>query len=141
MATPVDVTQTRDNVFEMAASTIRFGPGATAEVGMDLAGMGAKRVCLVTDENVGKLESIRVAQEAMAREGVEFVVFDGVRVEPKDYSWVLPRFGSGRSRLIVCTGSRLQLTMHDRAVLMRISRLVSPIFPLLPFFSCNKGLN
>ena len=39
----------RDTAFEMAASSIRFGPGVTAEVGSDLVDLGARRVLVVTD--------------------------------------------------------------------------------------------
>ena len=35
--------------FEMAASSIRFGPGATREVGMDLSELGVKRAMVVTE--------------------------------------------------------------------------------------------
>ena len=35
--------------FEMAASNIRFGPGVTREVGMDLADLGARKVLEITD--------------------------------------------------------------------------------------------
>ncbi|KAK3897231.1 hypothetical protein C8A05DRAFT_39228, partial [Staphylotrichum tortipilum] len=76
----------KEYAFEMAASAIRFGPGVTREVGMDLRNMGAKRVAVVTDETVGGLEVMTVVMEALEREGVEFRVFAGVRVEPKDYS-------------------------------------------------------
>lgn len=70
----------------MAASSIRFGPGVTQEVGMDLKNMGAKRVCVVTDENVNKLDAMRQVREALGREGIPFEVYDKVRVEPKDSS-------------------------------------------------------
>jgi hydroxyacid-oxoacid transhydrogenase len=70
----------------MAASSIRFGPGVTQEVGMDLKNMGAKRVCVVTDENVNKLDAMRQVRESLAREGIPYEVYDKVRVEPKDSS-------------------------------------------------------
>lgn len=70
----------------MAASSIRFGPGVTQEVGMDLKNMGAKRVCVVTDENVDKLDAMRQVREALTREGVPFEVYANVRIEPKDSS-------------------------------------------------------
>lgn len=72
----------------MAASSIRFGPGVTQEVGMDLKNMGAKKVCVVTDETVDRLDAMRQVREALTREGVNFEVYNKVRIEPKDSSYV-----------------------------------------------------
>lgn len=89
LATPTDPSQQKEYAFEMAASSIRFGPGSTKEVGMDFKNMGAKRVCIVTDTNVAQLDAMKQATEGLAREGIEFTVFDKVRTEPKDSSYVL----------------------------------------------------
>ncbi|KAL8924944.1 MAG: hypothetical protein Q9208_003827 [Pyrenodesmia sp. 3 TL-2023] len=70
----------------MAASSIRFGPGSTKEVGMDFKNMDAKKVCVVTDGNVAKLDAMKQAVEGLNREGVEFTVFERTMVEPKDSS-------------------------------------------------------
>lgn len=70
----------------MAASSIRFGPGVTQEVGMDLKNMGAKRVAVVTDETVDKLDAMRQVREALIREGINFSVYNKTRIEPKDSS-------------------------------------------------------
>ena len=86
LATPVDTSRQKEYAFEMAASSIRFGPGCTKEVGMDFKNMGAKRVCVVTDSNVAKLDAMKQVVEGLTREGVEFTVFDQVMVEPKDHS-------------------------------------------------------
>ena len=86
LATPIDVTRQKEYAFEMAASSIRFGPGCTKEVGMDFANMGAKRICVVTDSNVLKLDAMKQVSEGLNKEGIEFTVFDKVNVEPKDYS-------------------------------------------------------
>ncbi|ORY00165.1 iron-containing alcohol dehydrogenase-domain containing protein [Clohesyomyces aquaticus] len=86
LATPISTSQQKEYAFEMAASSIRFGPGCTKEVGMDFKNMGSKRVMVVTDPNVRKLEAMRQVTQALEREGVNFKVFDGVRVEPKDSS-------------------------------------------------------
>ncbi|KAK4155702.1 sulfite reductase [NADPH] flavoprotein component-like protein [Chaetomidium leptoderma] len=85
-ATPRDPAQQKEYAFEMAASSIRFGPGVTREVGMDLKNMGAKRVCVVTDATVDKLEAMRQVREALDAEGIEYRVYGRVMVEPKDYS-------------------------------------------------------
>jgi hydroxyacid-oxoacid transhydrogenase len=86
LATPLDHSQQKEYAFEMAASSIRFGPGCTKEVGMDFKNMGAKRVMVVTDPNVRKLDAMKQVVEGLEREGVTFEVFDNVRVEPKDSS-------------------------------------------------------
>ncbi|KAH9907590.1 iron-containing alcohol dehydrogenase-domain containing protein [Xylariomycetidae sp. FL2044] len=85
-ASPLDPAHQKEYAFEMAASSIRFGPGVTQEVGMDFKNMGAKRVCVVTDPTVRRLTAVRQVEEALAREGVEYEIFDKVRVEPKDSS-------------------------------------------------------
>ncbi|RMZ68316.1 ADH4-alcohol dehydrogenase IV [Pyrenophora seminiperda CCB06] len=72
--------------FEMAASSIRFGPGCTKEVGMDFKNMGSKRVMVVTDPTVRKLDAMKQVVEGLEREGVTYEIFDKVRVEPKDHS-------------------------------------------------------
>lgn len=86
MATPIDPSQQKEYAFEMAASSIRFGPGSTKEVGMDFTNLGAKKVMVVTDQNVAKLDAMKNAIEALTKEGIQFTVYDKVRVEPKDYS-------------------------------------------------------
>lgn len=53
---------------------------------MDFKNMGAMKVCVVTDSNVGKLDAMKQSIEGLTKEGVEFTVFDKVNVEPKDYS-------------------------------------------------------
>lgn len=86
LATPVDASRQKEYAFEMAASSIRFGPGCTKEVGMDLKNMGASRVCVVTDATVGKLDTMKQVSEALSREAIDFTVFDRTRIEPKDTS-------------------------------------------------------
>jgi hydroxyacid-oxoacid transhydrogenase len=53
---------------------------------MDMKNLGAKRVMLVTDGTVRKLDAVKNAVAALEREGVQYEVFDGVKVEPKDSS-------------------------------------------------------
>lgn len=86
LATPVNAFRQREYAFEMAASSIRFGPGCTKEVGMDLKNMGASRVCVVTDATVGKLDAMKQVSESLSMEAIDFTVFDRTRIEPKDNS-------------------------------------------------------
>ena len=60
---------------------------------MDFKNIGAKRVCVVTDKTVRNLDAMRQVQEGLDREGVEYCIFDGVRVEPKDTSYVTIHIG------------------------------------------------
>lgn len=53
---------------------------------MDFKNMGSKRVCVVTDKNVAKLDAMHQVVEGLTREGVEFTVYDETRMEPKDSS-------------------------------------------------------
>ena len=83
----MDSSQQKEYAFEMAASSIRFGPGVTKEVGMDFKNMGAKKVMVVTDGTVLKLDAMKQVQEGLDREGIPYEIFSRSRVEPKDYSY------------------------------------------------------
>ena len=68
----------------MACSNIRYGYGVTQEVGMDFANMKAKKVGVYTDKNVAQLPALKVAVDSLTKAGVNFEVYDDVRVEPTD---------------------------------------------------------
>jgi hydroxyacid-oxoacid transhydrogenase len=76
-----------ETAFQMDTSGIKVGPGATREVGADMARLGCRRVLVVTDPRLAALEPVAVATEALRREGIETEVFDRVRVEPTDASF------------------------------------------------------
>ncbi|XP_072323748.1 hydroxyacid-oxoacid transhydrogenase, mitochondrial [Scyliorhinus torazame] len=80
-------TRTTDYAFEMACSNIRYGEGVTNEVGMDLQNIGARNVCVMTDKNVAKLPPVNAVLNSLVKNGVNFKVFDKVRVEPTDGSF------------------------------------------------------
>lgn len=86
LATPVDLSQQKEYAFEMAASSIRFGPGCTKEVGMDFTNLGAKKVMVVTDSTVEKLDAMKQVIQGLETEGIAYEVYNKVKVEPKDYS-------------------------------------------------------
>lgn len=77
----------RETAFTMDTSSIKYGPGTTREVGDDMRRLGAKRVLVVTDARIAKLEPVAVAMEALKQAGLDAVLFDGVRVEPTDVSF------------------------------------------------------
>src|SRR5713226_6334234 len=73
--------------FELAASSIRFGPGVTHEIGMDLAEMKAKRVMVLTDPNLAKLAPVETVLQSLRDNKISFALFDRVHVEPTDVSF------------------------------------------------------
>jgi hydroxyacid-oxoacid transhydrogenase len=75
-----------ETAFNMASSNIRYGPGASLEIGMDLADMGAKNVMVVTDPNLAKLDFVSAILGALEEQSVGYTLFDQVRVEPTDAS-------------------------------------------------------
>jgi len=77
----------REYAVQLAASNIRFGPGVTREVGMDVAEAGLHRVLVLTDPNLAKLPPVAKTLEALESEGIEFELYDRVRVEPTDTSF------------------------------------------------------
>src|SRR5580704_12648757 len=74
--------------FEMAASSIRFGPGVTREVGMDLADHRARKVLVITDPVLASLAPVQTVLESLESAGIDFVLYDRVRVEPTDESFL-----------------------------------------------------
>ncbi len=77
----------KDYAFEMGTSNLRFGPGTTHEVGKDLADMGLERVMVVADPNLRDLPPVLAVEESLRAEGIDFAMFDRVRVEPTDVSF------------------------------------------------------
>jgi hydroxyacid-oxoacid transhydrogenase len=78
----------REIAFEMAASNIRFGAGATREVGKDLADLQVRRVMVVSDPVVSRLAPAQTVMESLAAEKIACVLYDRVRVEPTETSFL-----------------------------------------------------
>jgi hydroxyacid-oxoacid transhydrogenase len=76
-----------ESIFTLDTSSIKFGPGATREIGADLEGLGVRRVMVVTDPRLAQLEPLSVAMASMRAAGIDAVLYDQVRVEPTDGSF------------------------------------------------------
>jgi hydroxyacid-oxoacid transhydrogenase len=72
----------------MDTSSIKFGPGATREVGADMSRLGGRRVMVVTDPRLAAGEAVATALDALRREGIDAVLYDRVRVEPTDATFM-----------------------------------------------------
>jgi hydroxyacid-oxoacid transhydrogenase len=75
-----------ETAFTMDASSIKFGLGATRELGSDMQQLGVKRAMLVTDPNLANSQAVVVALTALRGAGIDTALFDQVRVEPTDAS-------------------------------------------------------
>ena len=76
-----------ESAFTMDASSIKYGPGATREVGHDVRKWGARRVMVVTDPNLAGTEPVAMVLDALRESGIDAVLFDQVEVEPTDTSF------------------------------------------------------
>ena len=77
-----------DNAFEMAVSSIRFGAGVTREAGMDLEELGVRSAMVVSDPVLSRMQPVATVMESLAASGITAVLYDRVRVEPSDESFL-----------------------------------------------------
>jgi len=77
-----------DAAFELAAASIRFGPGVTHEVGMDLADLGLHHVLVVTDPGLTQLSPVQNVLQSLHDQRLSVELYDQVRVEPSDESFL-----------------------------------------------------
>jgi alcohol dehydrogenase class IV len=85
-STPVTQPAAAESVFTYGAPQLKFGSGASDEIGYDLSRYGVRRVLVVTDAGVAATGLPQRVAEQMARFDIEARVYDGVHVEPTDVS-------------------------------------------------------
>ena len=73
-------------IFTYGAPQLKFGPGASDEIGFDLSQYGVRRALVVTDPGVAATGIPERVAGQMAHFGIEAHVFSGVHVEPTDES-------------------------------------------------------
>jgi len=76
-----------ETAFEMATSAIRFGPGVTREIGLDLAELGIRHALVITDPWMRTLPPVAAVEQSLDDAKVPYTLFDRVRVEPTDISF------------------------------------------------------
>ena len=90
------IPSTPETIFTYGAPQLKFGNGASDEIGYDLAQYGVRRALVVTDQGVAAIGHPQRIAEQMGRFGIEAAVFDGVHVEPTDESMRLAvEYGRG----------------------------------------------
>ncbi|HNA99551.1 MAG TPA: iron-containing alcohol dehydrogenase, partial [Marmoricola sp.] len=77
---------TAESVFTYGAPALKFGSGASNEIGYDLAQYAVSRVLVITDPGVAATGHPQRVADQLGGFGITAVVFDGVHVEPTDAS-------------------------------------------------------
>jgi hydroxyacid-oxoacid transhydrogenase len=75
-----------ETVIRVSSSNIKYGFGATRELGFDMKELRANRVMVVTDRNLVEKEVVKVVIKALEDEGIETVLYRDTRIEPTDIS-------------------------------------------------------
>ena len=66
-------------IFTYGAPQLKFGPGASGEIGFDLSQYGVRRALVVTDPRVAATGIPQRVADQMAQFGIEARVFGGAR--------------------------------------------------------------
>ena len=77
---------TLESVINISSANIKYGFGATKEVGFDMKELGATRVMVVTDNNLVEKEPVKVTLQSLVNEGLDAVLYYSTRIEPTDSS-------------------------------------------------------
>ncbi len=75
-----------ETVLTMSSASIKYGRGASREIGFDLREMGVRRAMVVTDGRTATLPPVAVVLESLRRERIDAVLFAEARIEPTDSS-------------------------------------------------------
>ena len=82
-----EFTEFGDDIFSVDAAAVKYGPGSLREVGDDAGALGITRAAVFTDSVVGSLEPVQTLLGSLRASGIDFEVYDEVRVEPTDDSF------------------------------------------------------
>ncbi len=77
-----------DEAFSVDVSAITFGAGVLREAGDHARARGLRRVALMSDPVLAGLEHVAVARASLEQAGLDVVLYDEVRVEPTDESFL-----------------------------------------------------
>src|SRR5450759_2030519 len=76
-----------DNAFTIDASTLTFGAGCLKEGGDQANALGMMKVGIYTDKGVRKLPPIETVTSSLDAAGIDYAIYDEVKVEPTDESF------------------------------------------------------
>ena len=88
-------TEGRESVFSVDVASISFGHGVLKEAGEHARALGMTRVALFTDKTLRGLSCVTEVRDALEKAGMDVVIYDEVKVEPSDQSFLAAaRFAS-----------------------------------------------
>ena len=87
-----------ETILNMEGARIKFGAGATRELGFEMRALGVRRALLVTDPVMAQMEPVAVARESLRGAGIDTVCYAESRVEPSDASFREAIRAAGESR-------------------------------------------
>lgn len=76
-----------ESVITMSSASIKYGFGATREVGFDMKELGVTRIMVVTDHRLAEEKPVKITLKALRDEGLEVVLYSNVHIEPTDASF------------------------------------------------------
>ena len=86
MSDPTAPPAQPESVFTYGAPQLKFGAGASDEIGHDLAAYGVRRVLVITDPGVAATGHPQRVADQLRAAGMEVQLFDEAHVEPTDES-------------------------------------------------------
>ncbi len=81
-------TEGGESVFSVDISSITFGHGVLKEAGEHAKALGMNRVALFTDKTLASLPYVAQVRDALKAAGMDVVIYDAVKVEPTDQSFL-----------------------------------------------------
>ena len=88
-------TEGRESVFSVDVASISFGHGVLKEAGEHAKALGMTRIALFTDKTLRGLSCVTEVRDALEKAGMDVVIYDEVKVEPTDQSFLAAaRFAS-----------------------------------------------
>lgn len=80
-------TATGDDAFTIDASRLTFGAGCLREAGDQAKALGMTRAAVYTDARVRKLPHFDTVTQSLSAAGIDYAIYDEVKVEPTDVSF------------------------------------------------------
>lgn len=80
----MDAVWPNETIITWQAPPLKFGLGASRDIGYELRKLGVRSVLIVTDANLTRLGLPARIKDLTERAGVRAEIFDGVQVEPTD---------------------------------------------------------